>query len=141
MSTRWQYQLRIYLSDELAEAARRDPQMAELQPLNQVLRDHHATLTCQLDAFASYVAEAEKQGPEHFPLYKWTKATLEDPARREKHLKSFALRVGGEEVYEKATADALEAALQPLVDGGRITRMSRHDTNPANNLPVPPEFR
>jgi len=31
----------------------------------------------------SMFAEAEKHGPEHFPLYKWTKVTIEDPKRRQ----------------------------------------------------------
>ena len=141
MSRQWQYQLRLYLRDELAELARRDPAAAPLQPLTQILRAHDVVLVCQLDAFARYVAEAEREGTEHFPLYKWTKATLQDPARRGKHMKTFALRVAGNEVYERAIADVLEAALQPLVQGGLITRMSRHDTNPANNPQVPAEFR
>jgi hypothetical protein len=87
------------------------------------------------------VAEAEAEGPENFLLYKWTKATLEDPARRAKHIKTFAMHVAGKEVYPKAEADALEADLQPLIGGRLVTRMSRHDTNPANNLQVPPEYR
>ena len=95
----------------------------------------------QLDAFEAYVAEAEKEGPENYPLYKWTKATVEDAVKRLKHKKAFALRVSGEEVYAKEAADALEAALRPLVGGGLVERMSRHDTNPANNLAVPAEYR
>ncbi len=98
-------------------------------------------MVCQLVAFSGYVAEAEKQGPEHFPLYKWTKAVLEDPTRRRKHMRTFAIRVAGHEVYVRATAEMLEAALRPLVERGLITRMSMQDTNPANNLPIPPEFR
>lgn len=141
MDAQWQYQLRIELPDALAEMARRDPEAAPLQPLTQILRKHDAALVCQLDAFIGYVEEAEKHGPEGFPLYKWTKATLEDPARRRKHAKTFALRVSGNEVYARTTADVLEAALRPLVADGLMTRMSRHDTNPANNLPVPAEFR
>jgi hypothetical protein len=58
--------------------------------------------------------------------------------KKAKHLKSFALHVKGREVYAKEEADALEAALQPLVGGKLIERMSKHDTNPANN-PQPPE--
>ena len=56
---------------------------------------------------------------------------------RAKHLKAHALHVGRQEVYAKEEADALEAALQPLV-GQLIERMSKHDTNPAHN-PQPPE--
>ncbi len=40
-------------------------------------------------------------------------------------------------MYPKETADALEAALQPLLGGEIITGISKHDTNPANN-PQPP---
>ncbi len=76
-------------------------------------------------------------GIESYPLYKWTKATIEDPAKKEKYLKSFTLYVDDQEVYPKESADALEADLQPLVAGGLIARISKYDTNPANN-PQPP---
>jgi hypothetical protein len=141
MSEQWQHQLRVYLSDELAEVARNDRESAALKPLTDVLNKHQATLVSQFDAFENYVMEAEKEGPENFPLYKWTKATVDDPAKRAKHIKTFALHVSGNEVYAKQAADALEADLQPLVGGELVTRMSKHDTNPANNLQVPPEYR
>jgi hypothetical protein len=141
MSEQWAYQLRLYLADELAEAARRDACAPVLGPLPQILEKHAATMKCQLDAFSDYVAQAEADGVEGYPLYEWTKATIEDPIKRAKHLKSFALHVKGQEVYPKEEADALEADLQPLVDGTRITRLSRHDTNPANNPQMPERFR
>ena len=141
MTEQWQYQLRAYLSDDVAEVARRDPGNPALKPLTNILNQHHAALVSQFDAFENYVMEAERAGPENFPLYKWTKATVEDPAMRAKHVKTFALHVSGNEIYAKETADALEADLQPLVGGGLVTRMSKHDTNPANNPQVPPEFR
>lgn len=141
MNEQWQHQLRVYLSDEMAEVARSDRNNSALNPLTDILNKHHATLVSQFDAFANYVAEAEKDGPERFPLYKWTKATVEDPVKRAKHIRTFALHVSGNEVYAREAADALEAELQPLVGGELVTRMSRHDTNPANNLQVPPEYR
>ena len=141
MSEQWQYQLRLYLADELAEAARRDAAAPVLGPLPQILEKHNATMKCQLDAFANYVAQAEAGGVEGYPLYEWTKATIEDPVKKAKHLKSFAIHVKGREVYPKEEADALEADLQPLVDGTRITRLSRHDTNPASNPQMPERFR
>jgi len=141
MSDQWQYQLRIYLADELAEVARRDFAAPALGPLPRVLEKHSATMKCQLDAFADYVAEAEAHGIEDYPLYAWTKATIEDPVKRAKHLRSFALHIKGEAVYPKQEADALEADLQPVVDGTSILRISRHDTNPANNSQVPDYFR
>ena len=63
---------------------------------------------------------------------------FENPAKKEKYLKSFALYVNDREVYAKEIADALEADLQPLANSGLITRISKYDTNPANN-PQPPQ--
>jgi hypothetical protein len=140
MSEAWAYQMRVYLADAFAEMARNDPGNAAIKPLAEVLARHDATLKCQFDAFAAYVAEAEAEGVEKFPLYRWTKATLDDPEKRAKHMTAFAIRVAGQEVYAKDLADAIEADLSPLV-GGLVTRVSKHDTNPANNLPVPDRFR
>lgn len=134
------YQIRIYLSDAAAEVARHDPGNPSIRSLQDALRRHDAAMKCQFDAFAEYVAEAEREGPDRYPLYEWTKATIEDPVKKVKHTKSFALYVSGQEVYAKDKADALEAALRPMVGGDLITRMSRHDTNPANN-PQPPSRR
>jgi len=141
MSEPWQYQIRVNLNDEFAELARTDPGNLALKPLTEILNRHGATLKCQLDAFSQYVAEAEKEGAEEFPLYKWTKATLEDPEKRAKHGRSFTLHVRGYEVYPEDIADALAADVQPLVGGPFVTRLSKHDTNPANNLPIPPSYR
>jgi hypothetical protein len=35
----------------------------------------------------------------NYPLYEWTKATIQDPAKRAKHIKSFAIYVDDNEVY------------------------------------------
>lgn len=137
MTKEWDYQLRITLADGVAAMARSDPGNAALAPLTAILDRHRAAMKCQFDAFAEYVAEAERHGPEDYPLYAWTKATIENPAKQAKYTKSFTLYVDGEEVYAKAAADALEAALLPLVGGALITRLDKYDTNPANN-PQPP---
>ena len=137
MSTQWEYQIRIYLGDALAEAARNDSKDPSLKPLAAIMAKHKAVMKCQFDAFADYVGDAEEHGTENFPLYEWTKATIETPAKKAKYIKSFALYVDGDEVYAKEKAEALEADLQPLVDAKLIERMSKHDTNPANN-PQPP---
>jgi hypothetical protein len=42
------------------------------------------------------------------------------------------------EIYAKEVADGLEADLQPLATSGLIARISKYDTNPANN-PQPPQ--
>jgi hypothetical protein len=141
MSDQWEYQVRINLADAFLDVVRSNPDDPALKPLSDILRKHDAALKCQFDAFAEYVAEAEKQGTEHFPLYKWTKVTIEDPEKKKKHLRSFTLYVDGKEVYPKENADALESDLQPLADGALITRLSKHDTNPANNPQAPAHLR
>lgn len=141
MSEEWQYQVRIDLVDQAAEVARRDPGDPALAPLPDILRRHDAILKSQYDAFAGYVAEAEREGIENYPLYHWTKATIENPAKKAKYQKSFTLYVDGEEVYAKAKADALEADLQPLVGGALVTRLAKHDTNPANSPQPPARYR
>ncbi len=141
MNNQWQYQLRIDLDEEFAELARCDPDNPAIEPLTDILSKHHATMKCQFHAFGDYVAEAEMNGTENYPLYEWTKATIEDPAKKAKYLKSFTLYVDGNEVYAKKNADALESDLQPLVGSNLVTRISRHDTNPANNPQPPARFR
>lgn len=138
MNRKWQYQLRVNLADEPAEAARRDPGDPAIRPLVEILERHRASLKCQYQAFVDYVSEAEARGTKDYPLYAWTKAAIENPAKKEKYLKSFTLYVDGQEVYAKDKADALEKDLQPLVGGPLVTQLSKHDTNPANN-PQPPE--
>jgi hypothetical protein len=141
MAEQWKYQVRVYLDDELAAVARRDPGNAALKPLSDILTKHHATMKSQFDAFADYVAEAERQGLAQDPLYAWTKATIEDPVKQAKYIKTFTLHVEGQEVYAKPLADALESDLRPLLDSKLITRLSKHDTNPANTPQPPAQYR
>lgn len=124
-----------FATAELIRRKVRDPVLA---PLLDSLLEYRAVPKCQLDAFAEYVTAAEEQGVESYPLYRWTKATIEDPAKKQKYLKSFTLYVDGHEVYAKEIADALEATLQRFVTGGLIARISKYDANPANN-PQPPQ--
>ena len=140
MSDRWKYQIRIHLDPQLAGVARRDPEDQVLKPLADVLATYGAAMKCQFDAFAGYVAEAERRGTEGYPLYEWTKATIEDPVKQAKYITWFTLYVRDEEVYPKEIADALESDLKPLVESGLISRLAKHDTNPANN-PQPPQRR
>src|SRR6516162_3408168 len=141
MNDRWKYQVRINLGPSFAAAARSNPQDPILGALPAILAKHEAKLKCQFDAFADYVAEAEREGIDRYPLYAWTKATIENPAKKAKYIESFTLYVAGEEVYAKDLADALEADLRPLVDGQFVTRLTKHDTNPANNPQPPARYR
>lgn len=141
MTEQWQYQIRVYLTDGLAAVASSDRKDPALQPLIDVLDRHDAALVNQLRAFERYVADAEKEGLANYPLYKWTKAVIEDPAKRAKLLTTFTVHVSGSEVYPKSAADALETDLQGLLDGRPLTRMTKHDTNPANNPQAPAQYR
>jgi hypothetical protein len=91
--------VRIDLADEPARVARRNPADPALAPLPEILARHHAIIRSQYDAFAGYVAEAERI--EKYPLYHWNKATIENPAKKAKYVKSFTLYVDGDEVYAK----------------------------------------
>lgn len=137
----WQYQLRVDLADDAAAAAQAGADHPGLRSLRRILAAHDAELICQYDAFAGYCAEAEARGVEHYPLYAWTKAAIDDPAKKAKYLKSFSIHVGGAEVYARESADALEAALTPLVGAGVVKRLAKHDTDPANNPQMPEEYR
>lgn len=131
------FQLRLTLTDEFAPIARNKPKHPSILSLTHILRRHDAVMKCQFDAFADYVNEAEDKGIDHFPLYHWTKKTIEDSAKKAKYTKSFTLYVAGDEVYGKDQADALEAELKPLVGGPIVAQMFRYDTDPAHN-PQPP---
>lgn len=137
MSDQWQYQVRIDVDDAHAEALRGQGDDPALAALTDILRRHDAKATCQYDAFAGYCAEAEREGIDEYPLYHWTKATIEDPVKKAKYLRSFTLYVNGEQVYPKGQADALQQELEPLVGQGVVTKLYKYDTNPANN-PQPP---
>ena len=129
------------LTEDAAVAARAGAAHPGLGPLRRILAAHDAQLVCQYDAFAGYCAEAARHGVEHYPLYAWTRAVIADPVKTAKYVKSFSIHVGGAEVYARDKADALEAALKPLVGGGVVTRLAKHDTDPANNPQMPEKYR
>ncbi|MFM0211260.1 hypothetical protein PQQ96_28075 [Paraburkholderia sediminicola] len=137
MELTWQFQLRITVSPKLAGDLRPNPQGVSHTALHEVLRRHNATLKCQFDAFADYVNEAEKQGTENYPLYQWTRQTIENPEKKAKYLLSFTVYVNGDEIYGKEITDVMEAELQAMIGDEGIQNVARFDTNPANN-PQPP---
>ena len=140
MSDDLKFQLRLTLNEEFAQMARSDPGHPSISSLAEILKRHDAAMKCQFDAFADYVSEAEANGVENYPLYEWTKSTVDDPVKKRKYRQSFALYVGGNEVYERDKANALEAELKPLVGGPIVAKMFKYDTDPAHN-PQPPRQR
>jgi hypothetical protein len=137
MSSEWDYQIRIALGDTAASLAHEKPGDAALRPLTDILARHKASIVSQYDAFAGYCAEAEARGIENYPLYRWTKATIDDPVKKAKYQKIFTCYVEDAEVYASDKAEALEADLAPLVGAGIVEKLNKYDTNPANN-PQPP---
>lgn len=135
------YQIRLQLSVEFASSARVSEARVELQSLYEILASHNAKLVCQYDAFAGYCKQIEKSGELDNTLYRWTKATIEDPAKISKYLKIFTIYVNNDEVYGKILADKLERELQSIADGSVIEKLSRYDTNPANNPQAPEKYR
>lgn len=131
------YQIRLEIDEAMAPLARTGEGSPALASLYAVLKRHGGTLVCQYDAFAGYVLEAEAANPDDYTLYAWTKATIEDPAKKAKYLKQFTIYLGEDQVYPADKATAFEAELGPMVGGGVITKMVKYDTNPANN-PHPP---
>jgi hypothetical protein len=138
MSDAWQYQIRVKLAPRYAQMARTDPRNAALAGLNALLIQHRAEMKCQFDAFADYVARAEREGTEHYPLYQWTRETIENPVKQAKYLEAFTVYVNGDEVYDRALADALESDLRALASEA-IVEIRKLDTNPANS-PQPPSY-
>ena len=133
------FQLRLTLSEEFAQVARNSPEDPSISSLTDILHRHNTVMKCQFDAFVDYVSEAEANGIDNYPLYQWTRKTVDDPAKKAKYTKSFALYVAGEEVYEKDKADALESELKPLVGGPIVAKMFKYDSDPAHNPQPPPK--
>ena len=74
-------------------------------------------------------------------MYKWTKATIEDPLKKEKYLKSFTIYINGEHVYNKEKADLLENDLKEIEHLDYILDINKIDTNPKNNPQVPEKYK
>jgi hypothetical protein len=90
MSDDLKFQLRLTLNEEFAQVARNDPESPSISLLTKTLSRHDAVMKCQFDAFADYVREAEASGIEKFPLYEWTKKTIDEPAKKAKYTKSIS---------------------------------------------------
>ncbi|OZI18907.1 hypothetical protein CAL26_14620 [Bordetella genomosp. 9] len=135
-----QYQVRMNVSRALADAYRTGRDTPALDRLRAALSAQHATFTSQYDAFASYVAQAEKDGTQDYPLYQWTLDTIRDPAKQAKYQRVFTVYVNEQEVYGEPAADAVVAELSALGTTAGIESISKLDTNPANS-PQPPQAR
>ena len=134
----WLYQVRIRVSERLSESLRSGRHTDLANDLDKISNDHGMSLVCTYDAFKGYCDEAEEHGIEGYALYDWTKATIENPEKKAKHLKSFAFYRGFEQIYEKELALSLEEKLLNLGLSEDLLEVKVIDSNPANN-PQPPK--
>lgn len=137
MNNDWLYQVRVYFSLNFVKLYNSNKSSDLKTKLLQILQKNNADLLSQYDGFMGYVLEAEKNGIDNYPLYQWTKDSLENSGKTEKYRTSYTIYVNNEEVYSKEEADNLEKDLKLIIDKVSILRISKHDTNPANN-PQPP---
>ena len=130
----------IDLPDELAELARRDPTAPALKPLAEILAKHHATLKSQYDAFADYVAEAERQGVDNYPLP--MDQGHDRPARQTAKIPEILHPLHRRRRGVSAGQGRRPGSRPPPpVAGPLLTHIAKHDTNPANNPQMPARYR
>lgn len=135
------FQIRIVLTDEFARAARETPYADELKPLNDVLKKHDATLSCQYDEFVRFVAASEAHNDADSTLARWTKAVLAMPSKVEYFKTIFVLAVKGEQLFDEATMTAVKTDLEPLLASGMLKKLTPVSNDPAKNPQAPRQFR
>ena len=133
----WLYQIRIKTSEVLSADLRGARAMALSQAVLKIAEQNRMQLVCTFDAFREYCEEAERNDIAQYHLYDWIKATIENPEKKAKHLKSFAFYLGNEQVYSKAHAGIVEKSLKNLGEAMHLIEINVIDSNPANN-PQPP---
>ena len=134
----WLYQVRIKVSANLSDALRKKELIGTSKEIYKIAKFHGTSPVCTYDAFREYCNEAEREGVDKYSLYDWTKQIIDDPSKKQKHIKSFAFYVGDVQVYEKKIAESLHADLLSLYEAGLIEDLTLIDSNPENN-PQPPE--
>ena len=138
MNNEWLYQVRIKLSQDLADDLRSESNLDISKKINNIARKHQTRPVCTLDGFLDYVKEAERNNIKDYPLYQWTKSVVQDPDKQIKHSKSFAFYFGDEQIYEKELAVSLYNDLVEFNDENKIEEIKMIDSNPRNN-PQPPK--
>ena len=140
MNNEWLYQVRIKLSQDLADDLRSESNLDISKKINKIARKHQTRPVCTLDGFLDYVKEAERNNINDYPLYHWTKSVVQDPDKQIKHSKSFAYYFGDEQIYEKELAVSLYNDLVEFNDENKIEEIKMIDSNPRNN-PQPPRIK
>ena len=133
----WLYQIRIKVSENISNDLRDMCQLNLSKKLKKIAKTHQMALVCTYDAFEAYCVEAEQNGIDGYGLYHWTKATIEDPLKKAKHLKSFAFYLGEDQIYPKKLSSSVQNQLKEINDK-ELLEINLIDSNPANN-PQPPK--
>ncbi|MDB9716248.1 hypothetical protein OAA72_05830 [Amylibacter sp.] len=133
----WLYQIRIKVSENISNDLRDMCQHNLSKKLKQIAKTHQMELVCTYDAFEAYCVEAEQNGIDGYGLYHWTKATIEDPIKKAKHLKSFAFYLGENQIYSRELANSVQNQLKETNEK-ELLEINIIDSNPANN-PQPPK--
>ena len=140
MNNEWLYQVRIKLSQELADDLRSESSLDISKKINNIARKHQTRPVCTLDGFLDYVKEAERNNIKDYPLYHWTKSVVQDPDKQIKHSKSFAFYFGDEQIYKKELAVSLYNELVEFNHKNKIEEIKMIDSNPRKN-PQPPRIK
>ena len=134
--TDWLYQIRIVVTSALSTDLRSMGTSTTAQEVTEIAKKYDMRAVCTDDAFKAYCEEAEGNGLEGYSLYNWTKATLDNPAKREKHQQSFAFYRDNDQIYSKDVAEALYEDLLVL-NSPDILEVKIIDSNPKNNPQQP----
>jgi hypothetical protein len=137
MNDKWLYQVRIRVNNDVSNNLRTNEPSKTTESILAIAKKHGTRPVCTYDAFCDYCSEAEANGIEKYSLYDWTKQTIENQEKKEKHIKSFAFYKDNDQIYEKMLAVALHGDLLPLKNDGAIGELTLIDSNPENN-PQPP---
>ena len=86
MNTRWMYQVRIRVNDVLSKNLRTNEPTKTAENILTIAKKHGTRPVCTYDAFCDYCSEAEANDIEKYSLYDWTKQTIENPEKKEKHI-------------------------------------------------------
>lgn len=134
----------IRLQDAFAKAVNDNglhyTQEAELASLKAVLASEKADLHNQLRDFEYYVQSSEAHGVNDTPMVNWSRDATRHPYTQDKYGKLFVVSVGGHKVFDRAQADKLAEAFQPLVGKGVVDAVRVDSMDPARNPPVPKQY-
>jgi len=118
MNAKWLYQVRIRVNSDVSNNLRTNEPNETTEQILAIAKRHGTRPVCTYDAFCDYCSEAEANGIEKYSLYEWTKQTIENQEKKEKHIKSFAFYKDNDQIYEETLAVALHEALLPLKKNG-----------------------